>query len=147
MATPKAGLAPKVTQALGELGINHTRMVMPTRDNLQLHESLIEAASSLVETKKVIDKIDLEILVLQEQLKERQENAGADKKSENMEEDADDARKTEDAEGEVDDAVADVDDDKGDGERATSVATSIRSIGRKRVSARLLLRLQLTEYS
>ena len=144
IAAPKAGVAPKVHQALAELGINHTRLVMPTRENLQIHESLIEAASSLVETKKVVDKIEMELLVLQEQLKDRQASASPDKKSDNMDED--DVGKIEDADAEGDDADGDADEDKG--ERAASVATSVRSIGgRKRVSESVPHRnFQLTEY-
>lgn len=60
---PKAAIAPKVTQALTEIGISHARLVMPTRDNIAALESLIDAASALVETKKLVDKVDADIRV------------------------------------------------------------------------------------
>ena len=53
---------------MGELGVSHTRLVMPTRDNCAHLESLLEAASALVETKKQVDRIEQEMRVLQERL-------------------------------------------------------------------------------
>lgn len=51
-----------------ELGVTHTRLVMPTKDNCAQLESLLEAASALMETKKQVDRIEQEIRVLQERL-------------------------------------------------------------------------------
>ncbi|KAJ7765063.1 hypothetical protein DFH07DRAFT_867200 [Mycena maculata] len=65
---PKASVAPKVTQALAELGVSHTRLVMPTQGNVALLEGLIEAATALVETKKVVDKVEYDIQVLKNRL-------------------------------------------------------------------------------
>jgi hypothetical protein len=65
---PKPTMAPKVTQALSELGIAHSRLVMPTRDNCAQLELLLEATSSLVETKKVVDKVEYDIKILQARL-------------------------------------------------------------------------------
>ncbi len=59
--TPKASIAPKVAQALAELGIQHTRLVMPTRENLLHLEALLDATYSLIEVKKVMDKVYHEI--------------------------------------------------------------------------------------
>ncbi len=61
VAQPKAALAPRVSQLLGELGISHTRLVMPTRDNLAKFAALIDAAQQLVEIKKAVDKHDQDI--------------------------------------------------------------------------------------
>ncbi|RPD66839.1 hypothetical protein L226DRAFT_608127 [Lentinus tigrinus ALCF2SS1-7] len=61
IAQPKAALAPRVTQVLSELGISHSRLVMPTRDNLTKFAALIDAAQQLVEIKKAVDKHDQDI--------------------------------------------------------------------------------------
>ncbi|KAJ7284008.1 hypothetical protein C8J57DRAFT_1447932 [Mycena rebaudengoi] len=60
---PKATIAPKVTQALAELGLAHTRLVMPTAGNVAALEGLLDAAAALVETKKVVDKVGYDIQV------------------------------------------------------------------------------------
>jgi len=65
---PKAAIAPKVTQALAELGISLSRLVMPTRDNVAQLESLLEATMALIEMKRVVDKVDYDIEVLRTQL-------------------------------------------------------------------------------
>ncbi|KAG1907017.1 uncharacterized protein F5891DRAFT_940074 [Suillus fuscotomentosus] len=64
LPAPKAALLPKVTQTLTELGINHTRLVMPTRENCARLESLIEATTALIDTKKVVDRVEQDIRVL-----------------------------------------------------------------------------------
>lgn len=61
IAQPKAAVAPRVSQLLGELGISNTRLVMPTRDNLAKFSALIDAAQQLVEIKKAVDKHDQDI--------------------------------------------------------------------------------------
>ncbi|KAF8165527.1 SWR1-complex protein 4 [Crassisporium funariophilum] len=65
---PKAAIAPKITQALAELGISHSRLVMPTRENIAQLESLLDATTALVETKRVADKVDQDIQVLKVRL-------------------------------------------------------------------------------
>ncbi|KAI0082524.1 hypothetical protein K474DRAFT_531469 [Panus rudis PR-1116 ss-1] len=63
LPVPKSATAPKIAQVLGELGISHTRLVMPTRENCNRLESLIEAAAALVETKKLVDKVEQDIRI------------------------------------------------------------------------------------
>ncbi|EIN10484.1 SWR1-complex protein 4 [Punctularia strigosozonata HHB-11173 SS5] len=63
--------APKIIQCLQELGINHLRLIMPTRENIQQLEGVMDAASALVETKKVVDRVEQEIRVLKAQLLEK----------------------------------------------------------------------------
>jgi len=58
---PKAAVAAKVSQIAAELGISLSRLVMPTRDTLVAHETLLEAVTSLVEMKKVADRVDQDI--------------------------------------------------------------------------------------
>ncbi|KAJ6598891.1 hypothetical protein DFH09DRAFT_17877 [Mycena vulgaris] len=65
---PKSAIAPKVTQALAELGVAHTRLVMPTQGNVVLLEALLDATASLVDTKKVVDKVEYDIEVLRSRL-------------------------------------------------------------------------------
>jgi len=61
IAFPKTAVAAKVTQIANELGISLSRLVMPTRDTLLAHEALLETITSLVELKKVADRVDQDI--------------------------------------------------------------------------------------
>lgn len=61
VAYPKAAVAAKVSQIATELGITMSRLVMPTRDTLTHHEALLDAITSLVELKKVADRVDQDI--------------------------------------------------------------------------------------
>lgn len=61
LAYPKAAVAAKVTQIASELGVSLSRLVMPTRDTLAQHEALLEGITTLVEMKKVADRVDQEI--------------------------------------------------------------------------------------
>ena len=58
---PKAAVAAKVSQIASELGITLSRLVMPTRDTLAHYDVLLEAITSLVEMKKLADRVDLDI--------------------------------------------------------------------------------------
>ncbi|KAG6831382.1 hypothetical protein H0H92_010984 [Tricholoma furcatifolium] len=68
LPVPKTAVAPKVTAALAELGINPNRLVMPTRDNLLQLESLLEATAALIETKRLVDKVDYDIRIVKGRL-------------------------------------------------------------------------------
>ena len=59
--TPKQAVATKVAQTLTEYGINSSRLVMPTRENVLHLESLVDATTLLLETKKNVDRVELEI--------------------------------------------------------------------------------------
>ncbi|KAI0732868.1 hypothetical protein C8Q72DRAFT_815288 [Fomitopsis betulina] len=74
---PKAPSAARVAQVLGELGISHTRLVMPTCDNCVQLENLLDTATALVETKKVVDKVEQDIRIMKARLGE-QEPGGED---------------------------------------------------------------------
>jgi DNA methyltransferase 1-associated protein 1 len=58
---PKAAVTAKVSQIASELGITLSRLVMPTRDTLTHYDALLEAITSLVEMKKVADRVDQDI--------------------------------------------------------------------------------------
>ncbi|KAH0839959.1 hypothetical protein J3R83DRAFT_914 [Lanmaoa asiatica] len=119
LPVPKATIAPKVTQALAELGITHTRLVMPTRDNCSQLESLIDATTALIETKKVVDRVDQDIRVLKARLGVRgSESADRDgKESTPMD---------------VDESKEDKDGEEGEG-RAQSVISARSVRGRKQL--------------
>jgi DNA methyltransferase 1-associated protein 1 len=78
VAYPKAAVAAKVTQIANELGISLSRLVMPTRDTLLAHEALLEAITSLVELKKVADRVDQDIRTAKMRLGMRESEAPAD---------------------------------------------------------------------
>ncbi|TFY54337.1 hypothetical protein EVG20_g9749, partial [Dentipellis fragilis] len=75
IAYPKAAAAAKVSAVVQELGLRMDRVVMPTRDVLAQHEMLIEAAAALVETKKVVDRVEQDIRVARERLGLRESEA------------------------------------------------------------------------
>jgi DNA methyltransferase 1-associated protein 1 len=68
LPAPKPALAAKIGQVLIEQGINHGRLVMPTKDNCTQLETLIEAASTLLEIKKGVDRVEQDIRVLKARL-------------------------------------------------------------------------------
>jgi len=78
LPTPKAAIAPKVTLALSELGISHSRLVMPTRENVIQFESLLDAATALIEIKRLVDKTDNDIKVSRNRLglREKSQSVG-----------------------------------------------------------------------
>ena len=75
---PKAAVAAKVTQISAELGVSLSRLVMPTRDTLIAHEALLEAITSLVELKKVADRVDQDIRTAKMRLGMRESEPPAD---------------------------------------------------------------------
>lgn len=77
LPAPKAAIAPKITQALAELGISHSRLVMPTRENTAQLEALLDATTALVETKRVVDKVEYDIQVLKNRLGMRENSQAA----------------------------------------------------------------------
>jgi len=78
LPTPKAAIAPKVTLALSELGISHSRLVMPTRENIAQFESLLDATTALIEIKRLIDKADYDIKVSRNRLGLREKSQVGD---------------------------------------------------------------------
>jgi DNA methyltransferase 1-associated protein 1 len=133
---PKASIAPKVAQALTEVGVQHTRLVMPTRENIGHLEALLEATCALIETKKLVDKVDTDIRILRTRIDSRlnppaEKEASGDTAKEGdvptenaMDVDAED-NGDKDAEGEPDDE-----------EKAPSVVSARN--GRNRKQVRLL---------
>ncbi|KAF8204707.1 hypothetical protein BJ912DRAFT_939101 [Pholiota molesta] len=112
LPTPKPAIAPKITQALAELGISLTRLVMPTRETTASLEGLLEATTALVETKRVADKVDYDIGVLKNRLAMREQSQSAE---------VDDAQHGADGEGET----------EGEDGRAQSVMSTRSARSRK----------------
>jgi len=69
-------MATKVAQTLLEYGVNSSRLVMPTRENLLHLESLIDATTSLVEIKKNVDRVEQDIRLLKGELTKRDGQTG-----------------------------------------------------------------------
>lgn len=65
---PKAPLSQKITQALLELRVSPTRLVMPTRENVASLEILLDATTAMVEQKRVVDRVEQEIRTLKMRL-------------------------------------------------------------------------------
>jgi hypothetical protein len=140
---------------------------MPTRENVQLLEQLMQAAAALAETKRQVDRVEQDIRVTRKVLGMEEEEEGEEsgvvrgkgkgkgkKVTNGTEAGADGGEgEGEEEEGEGDaDADADGDGDEemdAEGERATSVATSVRSTGRKKVklSQRTVSHWLLLKYS
>lgn len=134
---PKAAIAPKVTQALAELGVSHARLVMPTQANVALLEGLLDATTALVETKKVVDKVEFDIQVL----KNRLGMQGATKTEET--EVGVDAMDVDDA----NDADGDADEGEGEDGRAQSVVSTRSARSRKHVRTLFVLSSMLLTWA
>jgi DNA methyltransferase 1-associated protein 1 len=118
MPYAKQSVAARVAQVFIELGVQQTRLVMPTRGNLGAYEALVEAATQLVEAKKATDRLEQDVRVARQRLGMRDEGAQA---------------------GEGEGVGADGDEDGApgaQGQRAGSVASSRSVRSRKAVSLR-----------
>jgi DNA methyltransferase 1-associated protein 1 len=73
---PKQAMSNKVSQTLSEHGINVSRLVMPTRESLLHLESLIEATTLLLETKKNVDRVEHDIRVMKAKVLRRDGQLG-----------------------------------------------------------------------
>ena len=128
--SPKSSHYQRVAQVLTEMGLRHDRLVMPTAENCQQLEQLLVAAGALVDTKKVVDRVDHEISVLRARL--------AEKEGRVIKEDADGDTEMRDAADENDAEDLDADAD-GETDRAVSQAPSTKSSVRKGVRPVLVL--------
>ena len=64
---PKPSSAIRTAELLHELGISSTKLVMPTHNNLEMYEQLVNTASMLVEMKRQADRADQEVRSLEAQ--------------------------------------------------------------------------------
>jgi hypothetical protein len=57
----------KITTLLEELGVSASRLIMPTRENLERYEALLNACGMLVDIKRMVDRAEQEVRVLKMQ--------------------------------------------------------------------------------
>ncbi|KAI5455196.1 swr complex subunit [Naganishia albida] len=57
----------KITTLLEELGVSASRLIMPTRENLERYEALLGACGMLVDIKRMVDRAEQEVRVLKMQ--------------------------------------------------------------------------------
>lgn len=67
MPVPKPNTAIRVTELLTEMAVSTTRLVMPTRTNLEAFEGVLTAAASLVDMKRQVDRVEQEVRTLKAQ--------------------------------------------------------------------------------
>lgn len=67
MPAPKANSAIRITELLGEMGLSTHRLVMPTRTNLEAYDGVLSAATSLIDMKRQVDRVEQEIRTLKAQ--------------------------------------------------------------------------------
>lgn len=67
MPLPKPNTAIRVTELLAEMGVSTTRLVMPTRTNLEAYDGVLQAAASLVDMKRQVDRVEQELRTLKAQ--------------------------------------------------------------------------------
>ncbi|WWC72672.1 uncharacterized protein I206_106636 [Kwoniella pini CBS 10737] len=64
---PKQNASIRITELLNELGIGAGRLVMPTRSNIEMYDSLLQAAGALVEMKRQVDRVEQELRTVKAQ--------------------------------------------------------------------------------
>lgn len=136
LPTVRAAVQPRVAQALSELGLRTDRLVMPTLENVQLLEQLLNAAVALVETRKVVEKVEQDIRVMKERIALKEGwsiNEGSGDGQAEEEKNGADAEGQDDADGSGEDDAEGEEDADGETDRAASIAASVRS-SRKGVS-------------
>lgn len=67
LPTPKPHLATKTNALLSQMSISTVRLVMPTRDNVVALEKVIHSAEGLVEMKRLVDRVEVEVRTLKAQ--------------------------------------------------------------------------------
>ncbi|KAI9637016.1 uncharacterized protein MKK02DRAFT_26456 [Dioszegia hungarica] len=65
---PKQNASIRITELLSELGISAHRLVMPTRENIEIFDSLLAAAGGLIDMKRQVDRVEQEVRTLKAQL-------------------------------------------------------------------------------
>lgn len=69
LATPRPAFAIRTAELLSEMGISATRLIMPTRNNLDVFEQLVNTASLLVDMKRQVDRAEQDKRVLEAQMR------------------------------------------------------------------------------
>ncbi|WVR08693.1 hypothetical protein IAU60_005751 [Kwoniella sp. DSM 27419] len=64
---PKPTVAIRTTELLSELGISASKLVMPTRNNIEMFEGLLHAAGALVDMKRQVERVEQELRTVKAQ--------------------------------------------------------------------------------
>ncbi|WWC98443.1 hypothetical protein V866_005334 [Kwoniella sp. B9012] len=64
---PKPNAAIRITELLNELGISAHKLVMPTRNNIEMFDSLLQAAGALIDMKRQVDRVEQELRTVKAQ--------------------------------------------------------------------------------
>lgn len=67
MPVPKANTAIRITELLAEFGLSTTRLVMPTRGNIEAFDGVLQAAASLIDMKRQVDRVEQELRTIKAQ--------------------------------------------------------------------------------
>jgi len=67
MPAPKANTAIRISELLAEFGLGTARLVMPTRGNIEAYDSVLQAAASLIDMKRQVDRVEQELRTLKAQ--------------------------------------------------------------------------------
>ncbi|KIM46378.1 hypothetical protein M413DRAFT_312999 [Hebeloma cylindrosporum] len=70
----KTAVQQKVQEAVAELGLSSSRLVMPTRENVAQLDAMLEAMLALLETKRLVEKAEYDIQVLKKRLGLREQS-------------------------------------------------------------------------
>jgi len=70
----KTAVQQKVQEAVAELGLSSSRLVIPTRENVAQLDATLEAMLALLETKRLVEKAEYDIQVLKKQLGLREQS-------------------------------------------------------------------------
>lgn len=73
---PNVRVSSGIHVIVGELGLSHDRLVMPTRANIEKLEALQSAALGLVEVKRSLDRTKHELAVTKGRLEQLQKGGG-----------------------------------------------------------------------
>lgn len=72
----KTPIQQKVQEAVAELGLSSSRLVIPTRENVAQLDAMLEAMLALLETKRLVEKAEYDIQVLKKRLGLREQSTG-----------------------------------------------------------------------
>jgi DNA methyltransferase 1-associated protein 1 len=67
LAQPKISVAHRIGELLAEYSLGTTKLVMPTRPNLEIFEKVLVTAGALVDMKRQVERVEQEIRTLKAQ--------------------------------------------------------------------------------
>jgi DNA methyltransferase 1-associated protein 1 len=67
MPVPRSSAIIRISELMAELGVDAQRLVMPTRDNLEALDKVLQAGATLVDMKRHVDRVEQELRTLSAQ--------------------------------------------------------------------------------